>query len=325
MNIKNKIILFIASTTALILSIISILIIAFYPTEKEGCDIDDIQKSIVTIVTGIDTEKEILTSDVIVGTGFCYESGKIITNYHNIQENDDTINLITYDDRLVKATVTAKDSQRDIALLDINCDIPSLELFDSDKCKQGQSVINISTPISAYLRGTYSEGLITNLNIVGFGTQKLIQTNIDLSPGCSGSPLLDKEGRVLGMTTFKSTEFGAEGLGFAIPANSLKDAIADLESSIQTPDLKIIFQNDIYQKYGLPGASGLMIVELEEDSPVSDQLQSGDFLIKINDSPVTNSVEYTEQLQKAARDQELTVTIIRDSSEKTIELEGILK
>ncbi len=290
--------------------------------EKNNTTDRNFEKSIVSIVSGIDVNKEILVDDVIVGTGFCYEKNRLITNYHNIQENEDTINVITYDDKLISATLIAKDTMNDIAILEADLNIPSLKFSDSTKCKLGEHVRSISTPISAYLRGTYSEGTITNLDIVGFGTQRLIQTNIDLSPGCSGSPIVSDDNTVLGMITFKSTEFGAEGLGFAVPSNRLKDIINRLEQGIESIDLQITFINDIWQKYGLPGAKGLIVQEVSDSSPVLHMLQAGDIIIKINGNNIKNKVEFNEAIEQSSSSKEMQITFIRDGSTQTITLEG---
>ncbi len=308
----------ILSISALIFSIRAFSLLTENVNNKKN--IAESNKSIVAILSGIDVEKEILTSDVIVGTGFCYDKGKIITNYHNIQDNLDTINIITYDDQVLRATVIAQDPQIDIALLEVNADIPALAFANSDECEKGQFVMSIATPISVHLRGTYTEGFITNLNITGFGAQRLTQTNIDLSPGCSGGPLLNESGEVIGMTTFKSTEFGAEGLGFAIPSNQLKNSIDRLEQGVKTPDLKITFENDIYQKYGLPGAKGLMVQEIGEKSMAKDYLQKGDLIIKVNNRDVCNIVEYYESLQQTVENKKIGITVIRDNKEYKFEI-----
>ncbi len=308
------------AVVALAVSIIAIL----RPTEQiPKPDIDTVSRSVVTIVNGIDMDKEILTSDVAIGSGFCVKPGTILTNYHNVQGDNTQINIVTYDNNVLRATITAKDEQSDVALLTVEADLPVLSFAENIE-GVGQQVFNLSTPISAYLRGTYSQGLITNTDIVGFGTQRLLQTNINLSPGCSGSPLVDTDNRVVGMITFKSTEFGAEGLGFAIPAAQLREIIDLLDRGIEVPDLQLTFERDIYQKYGLPGAKGLVIREIGEDSPVIDKLQIGDILTHINDQPISNTVEYSEALRKAALNQKLKIKMVRDQAEKTIDIGEIL-
>jgi len=306
----------------LTITLIFVILITITSCKNNKVKSEDAKRSVVTIVCGIDVKKGILTSDVIVGSGFCYKPGRIITNYHNIQDNAENINVITYDNLTVAAKVIAKDEKNDIALLEIDADIPSLSFGNTDKCEIGQTAINIATPVSAFLKGTYSEGLITNLNIVGFGTQSLIQTDINLSPGCSGSPLFDSDYNVIGMVTFKSTEFGAEGLGFAIPANRLQQLIERLDQGITTPDLKIIFQSDIYQKFGIPGAKGLVVQEVSEDSPAQGQLQAGDLITIINGNAIRNLVEYTNALEQCIQNQNIEIKIIRNSQEQTVIIEG---
>ena len=181
-----------------------------------------------------------------------------------------------------------------------------------------------AAPISAYLRGTYSEGMITNTDVVGFDIQRLLQTNIELSPGCSGSPLLDGKNRVVGMITFKSTEFGAEGLGFAIPSNQLTEIIDMLNQGKSMPDLKLTFEKDIYQKYGLPGAGGLAIQNIGENSIAENKLKVGDIITDINGQSIRNTADFNEALRKAAAAQELSITVIRDQKTQIIEMGEVL-
>lgn len=298
----------------LIISLFLILLLCACSEKK----LDNAYPSVVTIINGVDIDKGILTSDVIVGTGFCYKPNRIVTNYHDIKNSEQNTNIITHDDIVLSAKLIAKDEQSDIALLEIDADIPHISFADSDKCNIGQKIMSISTPISTFLKGTYSEGLISNLNIIGFGTQRLMQTNINLSPGCSGGPLFDSSGQVVGMVTFKSTEFGAESLGFAIPSNRLKKIIDRLEQGVETLNLGITFQSDIYQKFGIPGAKGLAVQDIDDGSLLYGKLQEGDLLIKINGIAIHNLIEYTEALEQLSYNHDLDITIKRSNKEQTI-------
>lgn len=169
------------------------------------------RKSTVSVFSGIDMEKEIMTEDMSIGSGFCFdENGKILTNYHNVDGGN--IHIVTDDGSVHEARIIAKDETFDIAIIQADIDLPPLKMKDSNNYEIGQSVFSFSTPLSLYLRQTYSDGILTNIDIQGFGTQTLLQTNMDLSPGCSGAPLFNNADNVIGMITYKSTQFGVEGL-----------------------------------------------------------------------------------------------------------------
>ena len=239
----NKKAIWVSYVILILLIIIAFIFIIFYPkisTELKKYNYNKASKSIVAIISGYDVSKDILTSDVMIDTAFCYKDGYLVTNYHNVTDGD--ISIITSDNNVFKAEVIAKDETRDIAILTSEANLPALKIADSDKCEKGDNVYSISTPVSAYLRYTYTSGMLTNTNIQGFGTQTLIQTNIDLSPGCSGAPLLNENFEVVGMITLKSTEFGAEGLGFAIPSSNLASYINVLENGDSILDLKLTLQ-----------------------------------------------------------------------------------
>ncbi len=319
---KSIWVVLILSVICVLISVI-VLIIGMNRHNAVCSDIDSVNRSVVTVVKGIDTDKKILTSDVAIGSGFCIRPGVILTNYHNVGGENEQINVITYDDKVIHADVAAYDEQSDVALLSVDAEIPALTLSDK-KAETGDKVFNLSTPISAYLRGTYSEGMITNTDVVGFDIQRLLQTNIELSPGCSGSPLLDGKNRVVGMITFKSTEFGAEGLGFAIPSNQLTEIIDMLNQGKSMPDLKLTFEKDIYQKYGLPGAGGLAIQNIGENSIAENKLKVGDIITDINGQSIRNTADFNEALRKAAAAQELSITVIRDQKTQIIEMGEVL-
>ena len=259
-------------------------------------NISNVKNSVVTVVSGIDINRNILTSDVIIGTGFCYDENKIITNYHNVISGQ--IHIITDKEQIFEANLEYFDDINDIAILNVeNLNLVPLKFGDSSKCQITDRVFSISTPISAYLKGSYSEGMITNTNVEGFSYQRFLQTNVDLSPGCSGAPLVSYNGRVIGMTTLKSTEFGAEGLGFAIPSDSIKQYLKNMNLGIKPYDLGITF-NDIFSEYGLPSSNGITITNLTEDSILRDALKEQDVVMKVNNSQIKSAVDFYEFTKK---------------------------
>lgn len=268
-------------------------------------NVSNVKNSVVTIVSGIDINRNILTSDVIIGTGFCYEENKIITNYHNVISGQ--IHIITDKEQIFEANLDYFDDINDIAILSVeNLNLTPLKFGDSSKCEIMDKVFSVSTPISAYLKGSYSEGMITNTSVVGFSYQRFLQTNVDLSPGCSGAPLVSYSGKVIGMTTLKSTEFGAEGLGFAIPSDSIKQYLKNMSLGIRPYDLGITF-NDIFSEYGLPSLNGITITNLAENSVLRDILKEQDVVMKVNDIQIRSVVDFYEEIYKYKENTKITV------------------
>jgi|SRR3989344_3647833 len=179
-------------------------------------DFSGVIKESVKSVVAVMTESS-------VGSGFIVRpDGYIITNYHVIQEGTN-IRILTYENSPVSATVEGTDKLRDLALLKIDGkDLNYLSLADSDNLEVGNKVIAIGNPLG--LSFTVTQGIISALNREGpNGLQEYIQTDVSLNPGNSGGPLLNTDGKVIGINNFKIG--GAESLGFALESNSIKSSI----------------------------------------------------------------------------------------------------
>ncbi|MBS3071636.1 trypsin-like peptidase domain-containing protein [Candidatus Pacearchaeota archaeon] len=177
--------------------------------------IEDSVRSIVSVAT-----------DKSVGSGFVVNSeGYILTNQHVIADAT-KISVLTYDREILSAKLIASDEKKDVALLKVSENIEALELADSSNLQVGKKVIAIGNPYG--LSFTVTEGIISALDRSGPGGNNIyIQTDVSLNPGNSGGPLIDTEGKVIGINNFK-VGGEAEGLGFALESNEIKLVINQL-------------------------------------------------------------------------------------------------
>ena len=173
--------------------------------------IEDAIKSVVTIRT-----------DISQGTGFVINSdGYIVTNYH-VMESAKAAAVLTYEGDSHQVTLIGVDKTMDVALLKIKENYPALEIGNSDKISIGEKVIAIGNPLG--LQFSVTEGIISALNRPGINNvEAYIQTDAALNPGNSGGPLINKQGKAIGINNFKVG--GGESLGFALESNFLKDSI----------------------------------------------------------------------------------------------------
>jgi len=173
--------------------------------------IEDAVKAIVSVAT-----------DKAMGSGFFVNSdGYVITNYHVIEDGD-VINVLTYENEIIPANMVGFDDVKDIALLKVSGDYEIIELGDSDDLQVGNNVIAIGNPLG--LSFSVTEGIISALKREGpSGLKEYIQTDVSLNPGNSGGPLIDIEGKAVGVNNYKIG--GAESLGFALEINSVKEFI----------------------------------------------------------------------------------------------------
>jgi len=176
--------------------------------------IEEAIKGVVTIRT-----------DIGQGTGFIISSdGYVVTNYHVIK-GAKAAGIITYDGELHQVELIGYDENMDIGLLKIPGDYDKLKLANSDDVQIGEKVIAIGNPLG--LQFSVSEGIVSGTHREGLNNLEVyIQTDASLNPGNSGGPLINKEGKVIGINNFKIR--GTEGVGFALESNYIKDAVNNL-------------------------------------------------------------------------------------------------
>jgi S1-C subfamily serine protease len=159
------------------------------------------------------------------GTGFIiHEEGYLVTNAH-VLTNAEKVYTVTYDQDTIEAQVVGFNTAFDVALLRIPGIYSYLELDDSDSIEVGQKVIAIGNPLG--LQFSVSEGIISGTHRTGPNQiNAYIQTDAALNPGNSGGPLINKEGKVVGINNFKIGS--GESLGFALESNYIKKIVNDI-------------------------------------------------------------------------------------------------
>mgnify|MGYP003393628768 FL=1 len=174
------------------------------------------------------------------GSGFFVSSdGLIVTNKHVVEATDVSYTVYTNDGKKHDAKVIARDPVLDIALMKIESNnYPYLNLGNSDSLLVGQTVIAIGNALGEY-KNTVSVGVVSGLSrsVTAGGSlsgktellDHVIQTDAAINPGNSGGPLLDLSGRVVGVNVAVVT--GSQGIGFALPVNSIKSAIESVKNS----------------------------------------------------------------------------------------------
>ena len=244
-----------------------------------------------------------------LGSGFIVDSrGYIITNNHVVNGADHIyVKLSTDPDSDVPgdpgrpATVVGVDKDTDIAVIKIDTKepLPTVKLGNSEGAEVGDWVLAIGSPFS--LRQTVSAGIVSakNRSIADEGGQasafqKFIQTDAAINPGNSGGPLVNMAGQVIGMNTAIYTESaGSEGIGFAMPSNT----IADVYNMLISPDHKVTrgsigiqFQaaqsSAVGRMYGT-STGGVIISEITPNAPAAKAgLQPLDVITTIDGMPI---------------------------------------
>jgi len=268
------------------------------------------------------------------GSGFLVSAnGFIITCNHVVTDPKADYTVILEPKKRYLAKVLSRNPINDIAILKIEGkNFPYLELGDSDKIELGESVIAVGNPLGEF-HDTISAGIISGLSrfvtaFSGFSQEiarlkGLIQTDAAINPGNSGGPLVNMEGKVIGVNT--AMVFGAENLGFAIPINYAK---RDLEEVIKYGKIKrpflglkyIILNKEIAEQNKLPIDHGALVIRerIGEEAiiPGSSADKAGikefDVILEINNEMITEKNSLGDILQKYKIGDKINLTILRN-------------
>ncbi|MBW2972872.1 trypsin-like peptidase domain-containing protein [Candidatus Woesearchaeota archaeon] len=179
-------------------------------------DFSNIIEDALKAVVSVGTDKGVGSGVIVNDEGF------VITNYH-VLKGAKSAGALTYDKEVHPVAMVAYDEDLDLALIKIfNGTFDAMDFGNSDKVDIGQSVIAIGNP--GGLDFTVTEGIVSALNRKVDGNF-YIQTDVPINPGNSGGPLVDTLGRIIGINTKKISDF--EGVGFAIPSNTVEDFYYD--------------------------------------------------------------------------------------------------
>jgi len=241
--------------------------------------------------------------------------GHIITNNHVVDQVDE-IEVQLSDGQTKKARVVGADEQVDLAVLKIdNPGVKPLKLADSDTVQPGDFVLAIGNPFG--FEETVTEGIISSKGRPNrsdfFG--ELLQTDAAINPGNSGGPLINLRGEVIGINTaIASTTGGSQGVGFAIPSNTVRTA---LESLLKQG--RIIRGYLGIQTRGLqPGESGtdtdgVTVADVLAGSPAAQAgVQPGDLIRKFDGREVKNFTALRTLVAQTQLNKQVELEILRD-------------
>ena len=262
------------------------------------------------------------------GSGIIYTTdGYIITNYHVIESavesSNSKVEVFLADDTetAIEATVIGYNIASDLAVVKIEkTGLPAIEFADSDKLSVGQYAIAIGNPGGLEFIGSVSSGVISGLNrsvTVGTGNaMSLIQTDAAINPGNSGGALVDIKGMLIGVNSVKLVSTGYEGMGFAIPSNTVKEICNNIidKQNDPTPYIGIqISQNytaDELIALGYP--AGAVVVSVVEGGPAYEsKIQRGDIITEFNGVTVKNYTELENAIAQCKPGDSVTVKIFR--------------
>lgn len=262
-----------------------------------------------------------------LGSGFIIDrEGHIVTNNHVI-ENATKIKVKLKNGKEFDADIIGSDPSTDIALIKIKSgdDFPVIPLGDSNSLQVGQWVVAIGSPFG--LEQTVTAGIISAKGrVIGSGPyDNFLQTDASINPGNSGGPLIDMQGKVVGINT--AIVASGQGIGFAIPINLAHGIIDQLKTkgSVTRGWLGVVIQDlseEMADYYGIPDKKGIMVMEVMPGNPAEAAgIQPKDIIVEINGQPVVTSRDLTNLVAGLNVGEKTKVVLIRNGKKQSVQVE----
>ncbi len=277
------------------------------------------------------------------GSGFIYKvdgnDTYIITNHHVVDGG--TSFKVTYsDETTIDATLVGSDEYTDIAVLKVDTidGYDAVETGESQDIKAGDTVFVLGSPLDSAYSFTVTRGIISGKErLVEISSNnsdillKVIQTDAAVNSGNSGGPLCNANGQVIGVVNAKLSGTGIEGIGFAIPIDTAIEKANEIISGdeIEYPYIGVSIvnvsdaKNDFrYYNYinSLDIDEGVLVLDVEKNSPAYNKLKKGDIITKIGDNETESTAYFRYELYKHNINDEITITYIRDGKVETIKI-----
>jgi serine protease Do len=284
-----------------------------------------------------ETNGELLTAENSSGSGILMSpDGYILTNSHVVKNAHSIkvqLNVRTEAeareqgdhslDRPLSGTIVGVDRETDLALIKIDCkNLPYLVFGDSNELKQGEIVLALGNPLG--LDNSVSLGVVSAVarQIKADDAMVYIQTDAPINPGNSGGPLVDSEGRVVGINTFILTQSGgSEGIGFAIPSNIARAVYSQLKTQghVHRAHLGITAETvtpDMAEGLELETNHGVIVSDLDADGPAQRAgLQVDDIIIALNNKRMSTRHELEANVFRMAPGTKVMLRVQRGSGQ----------
>lgn len=299
--------------------------------------VEEIEPAVVTVVgtiPGVQTFFGRTSESQVSGSGFIVsENGYIVTNNHVVEDASD-LYVVLSDGTELEAEIVSRDIYADLAVLKVEGTMPAVApLGDSEDLKPGETVIAIGSPLGTF-RNSVTVGVISATGRTldtgeGYNMENLIQTDAAINSGNSGGPLVNLAGEVIGVNTLvvrgsSSSSASAEGLGFAIPSDTVELIANQIieKGYFARPYLGVGVQNinsSIAERYNLPVEWGGYVTEVISGSPAAQGgLRVNDIITRLGDIAITEDTTYLNALFMYQPGDEIEVEFYRGSQKMTV-------
>jgi putative serine protease PepD len=260
------------------------------------------------------------------GSGFLMDGqGHVVTNEHVVDGGTTFTVRFGEEGDALPAKLVGQDASTDLAVLEVDPDkVPAetdpLELSSSSQLRPGDIAIAIGSPFG--LSGSVTTGVISALDREirspnGFPISGVLQTDAAINPGNSGGPLLDADGRVIGVNSqIASSSRQSSGVGFAVPVDTVKQVVPQLleGGEIDRAYLGVTSTLD-------PDADGAVVDAIAPDGPAaSSELQTGDRITAVGDRRIAEPGDLSTAVLEHKPGDRVKLTVVRGGEQRTIEV-----
>ena len=320
------------------------------PSENVNITVDEtaysaaeaVAKKVTPSVVGIRTTTAVMnffggsqeaTGD---GSGVIYSAdGYIITNYHVIADaisygtnSKIEVYLDSLDSEPYPATVVGYNISADLAVIKIKATgLDAIEFGKSSELKVGQYVITVGNPGGLEFMDSVTYGIISGLNrvVTTDSSVTLIQTDAAINPGNSGGALVNTKGQLVGINSSKIVSEEFEGMGFAIPSDTVKEICDNIISNENAPEPYIgisiseRYTSEVLDFYGFP--SGAVVLSVADGSPADNAgIKKGDIITEFNGVKINEYQIFIDELKNCKPKDKVDIKIYRSGRYYTAEI-----
>lgn len=303
------------------------------PTDPNELSAETIYDKVAPSVVGVvvyDSAADVISDPISQGSGIVIDSkGYIVTNSHVVNNSaKNSIKIVLNNSEEVSGKVVGYDTRTDIAV--IKCDRTDLTcatLGDSSQVKVGETAYALGNPLGLNFAGTFTRGIVSGVGRSKDVSEsnslvKYIQTDAAINPGNSGGPLINAYAQVVGINTLKIGAAGLEGMGFAIPSNTVNTVVSDIISKgyvsgrVRLGIGAKMISNYQAQIYNVP--VGVIVSQIYKDSNFKAAgIQVGDIITKLNGVTLTSFDVFYGELYQHKPGETVTLSIFRPSASRS--------
>jgi S1-C subfamily serine protease len=267
--------------------------------------------SVVQIQTGTGLESG-------VGSGVIYDAAGLILTAAHVVRGNETVTVRFADGEQVEGTVLGGTEGADVAVVQVDrTGLPAAELALDDDPRVGQLAIAVGSPWG--LQGTVTSGIVSAVDQAipsGASARAVLQTDAAINPGNSGGPLVDREGRVLGINVSIFSLSGAnDGVGFAVPIDIAHDIAERLVAGEEIEGAFLGVSLEVVES----GRAGAVIAKVTPGTAADEAgVEVGDLVVEIDGAPVPTREDLAAQVQTFRPGDTVDLVVIRDGEELTL-------